>query len=63
MNILEFIFSVLCLIASVFVIMGATVTICDVIKVEKENERLRLQLEKARKTIVKGEYKKNKEVK
>ena len=58
MNILEFIFGIIVVIAVVFTIVGAVAIKYDTRKLEIENSKLQLDLRKARERKVKHEYKK-----
>ena len=63
MNWLEFIYAVLVLIVIFFLGIGAIGMKLDTRKLEEENKKLKEDLEKARKKVVKREYRKVKEVK
>lgn len=63
MNILEFIFAVLVLIFLFLLIVGGIGVYFDVVKLEKENEKLKNDLKKARSRYLKREYKKAKDIK
>lgn len=58
MNWLEFIFAILVLIVILFLGIGAICMKWDTTKLEEENKKLKEDLEKARKTVVKREYRK-----
>ena len=55
MTVLEFIFSVLALIVGAFVILGVVVSISDTRVLEKENEKLKMEIQKLRSRKLKSE--------
>lgn len=63
MNVFSFIFGVIALLVGGFVLLCIVVSIWNATKLEKENEKLREDLKKARTRRIKSEYKKVKEVK
>lgn len=62
MTILEFIFGVLVLAVILFIGVGAVCMKWDTRKLEEENQKLREDLQKARKRVLKREYKKASDV-
>lgn len=58
MGVLDFIFGIIALLLSAFVIIGTVCTIWDDKDLKEENKKLKEDLVKARETKIKREYKK-----
>ncbi len=54
MNVLEFIFGIIVVLISAFVVIGTVCTIYDYKRVEKENNKLKEDLQKARQRKIKN---------